>query len=122
MCMFSILNKKYLNLLLVVFLFVTGIGVFNNVKAEEEETGLTWEVVENNEEHLETIFPIVEGYDSGNHATRGNKRVSIILEEDSAMDRYPDLEPDDERVISYREYLKNRQDELTKYIEKFWWS
>lgn len=118
MFLLSKLNKKYLNLLLAVFLFVTGVGIFNNVQAEEESTGLTWEVVENDKEHLDTILPTVDEHDSGNNATRGNKRASIILEEDSAMDRYPGLEPDDERVISYREYLKNRQDELTKKIEE----
>ena len=115
---YSNMYKKYLSILLTVLLLISGIGVFNVAYAEgdEEDDGYTWEIIEDDD--LGDVFDKETILGSTSYAKRGNIRVSIVLEEESALDRYPDLDPDDETIEVYRQELKARQDELAKLIGK----
>ena len=114
------LYKKYLNLLLTVLLLVSGTGVFNVAFAEDDEpqSGVTWEIIDNDEEFIDSLRNVDDGGESLVYAKRGNKRVSIILEGKSAMETYPDLDPDDDRIQSYRDILKQKQDKITERISE----
>ncbi len=116
-------GKRFTSLLLVLLLLVTSAIGTNTVFAEGEEEDaslLSWEVVENDAERAASKMNKAEIEAEADPALKGDVRVSIVLEGKSTMDvgfstQNISLDP---AAVSYRESLKESQDEVSAVISK----
>ena len=114
------LGKKLISILIVLILLVTSVLSTNTVFAEgeEDEDLLTWEVVENDTERTAKKLNKVDTKTEPEAVLKGKVRVSIVLDGKSTMDagystQGISLDPS---AVSYRESLKETQDDLAAEI------
>nr|MCR4633407.1 hypothetical protein [Erysipelotrichaceae bacterium] len=117
------LGKRFTSLLLVLVLLITSVIGTNVVLAEDEtedETLLSWEVVENDPERAAGKMNKADVKEQTEPALKGDVRVSIVLDGKSTMDvgysaQNISLDP---AATSYRESLQESQDEISAVISR----
>ena len=117
------LSKKLMSILLVFTLLLTSVLSTNVVFAEGEEednSGLTWELVEPDKERASKQLNTVKKDSEKKNETKRSKtvRVSIVLESDATINNGYSVEKigEDPGAIAYREALKNQQDKIAETI------
>lgn len=116
-------GKRFTSLLLVLLLLVTSVIGTRTVYAEGEEADeslLSWEVVENDAERAASKMDKANFEAATESLLKGDVRVSIVLDGKSTMDvgysaQAISLDPS---AISYRESLKESQDEISAVISR----
>ncbi len=121
----STISKKLMSILLILALLVSSVVSGNAVFAEEENenesTGLSWEVVENDQQRAADKFQKLENTpEEDTSDLKGDVRVSIVLEGGSTLDQgyFAKNIAENPSAIAYRDSLKQQQDQMAAVISK----
>ena len=121
----STISKKLMSILLVLALLVSSVVSGNAVFAEEENenesTGLSWEVVENDKQRAADKLKKLENTPEEDALNlKGDVRVSIVLEGGSTLDQGYSAKgvAENPSAVAYRDSLKQQQDNMAAAISR----